>query len=131
MHRLPLLTLALLVAVSFCAAAPSTGILRGRVTDPSGVGLGRAMRTRLLVHWDPSGADVGLKSNVGIPSDMIVETNSRGQFQANLPPGFYDVFVTAMAFSPKCEKIRITANKVVILNMKLEVSKLVARELAD
>lgn len=131
MHKLLLLPLALLVAVNFCAAAPSEGILKGKVTDPSGGSLDRSVKTRVLVHWDPSGADVGLDSNVGIPGDVTVETNSRGEFQLNLPPGFYDVFVTAMAFSPKCQKVRIRAGKVLILNMSLEVSTIVSHELAD
>jgi hypothetical protein len=30
-----------------------------------------------------------------------------GTFKVDLPPGFYDVFATAIAFSPTCRKIRI------------------------
>lgn len=113
------------------AAAPSTITLMGTVTDPSGVALSSSVKPRVLVHWDPSGADAGLKSNVGIPKDLAAEPDAGGAFQLALPPGFYDIFVTAMGFSPRCDKIRIESHRVLKLNVKLSISRTVARELAD
>jgi len=118
----------------FCApcalGAPKTGIV-GTITDENGAALSGHLATRVLVHWDASGSDTGLKSNAGIPKDIVVEVDSTGHFEVTLPPGFYDVFVSAMAFSPKCRKVRVRAGEVVTFDAKLRIDPLVSRELAD
>lgn len=122
---------ALLLLCAPCLAASSNSGLKGTVTDLEGAALSGPLKVRILVHWDPAGADVGLKTNVGIPKDLTAETDSRGSFQIELAPGFYDVFVSAMGFSPVCRKIRIKPGQVATFNPKLEVDPLVTRELAD
>lgn len=111
-------------------AAIKSGIA-GTVTDIHGVALPAGLKVRILVHWDASGADIGLKSNVGIASDVSVDTDDRGAFATELPPGFYDVFVSAFSFSPTCRKIRVRPGEVVTFNPRLNVDPLVTRELAD
>jgi hypothetical protein len=74
------------------------------VTDSSGGAIRGAM---VLVHWDSAGSTVGLNSSVGIKQDLILTTDARGSVSADLPPGFYDVFFSAMAFTPVCQKIRV------------------------
>jgi len=105
--------------------------LRGMVTDIHGVAIGTGLKPKVFIHWDASGANVGLKSNVGVSADLSVETDSAGRFLVNLPPGFYDVFVSAFAFSPTCTKIRIKTGELVNFNPKLRVDPLVTKELAD
>ena len=48
--------------------AVSDGILKGVVTDSEGAAISGA---RVVMHWDSSGAAVGLKSNVGSKSDLV------------------------------------------------------------
>jgi hypothetical protein len=45
-----------------------------------------------------------------------------------LPPGFYDVFVTATAFTPYCEKIRLK-DRSKAFDVKLTVSPVASNEL--
>ena len=48
-----------------------------------------------------------LNDNTGIKDDITLTTDSNGKFSLELPPGFYDVFVTATAFTPRSDKIRL------------------------
>lgn len=116
------------VFVATLAFPASTIGLKGTVTDSTGAAIRRA---RLVVHWDSSGSAVGLKSNVGIKQDVTLETDEDGKFSADLPPGFYDVFVTAQAFSPQCQKIRIKPGSAAMYNPKLKVDPLVSSEIGD
>ena len=93
---------------------------------------GAAIRgARVVAHWDSSGSDVGLKSNIGEKNDLTMQTDERGEFQAPLPPGFYDVFVSANAFSPACLKARLTTGKAIRYKLKLQASSLVTKERGD
>jgi hypothetical protein len=83
--------------------APAKVLLQGMVTDSTGKMLTNA---QLVVHWDPSGSKSGLTSNLGIPEDRFLKTDTHGAFYAELPPGFYDILVTAPGFSPECRKIQ-------------------------
>jgi|SRR6266849_1403408 len=121
------LSILLLVFVSLTLASPESQ-LKGAVTDSEGAAIHGA---RVLVHWDQSGAGVGLKSNVGVKKDLILETDARGKFAAELPPGFYDVFVAATAFSPYCRKIRIKPGESATFNAMLKVDPLVTSETGD
>ena len=103
-----------IVCIPGALAATRTG-MHGTVSDIEGAAIPNA---RVLVHWDASGAGVGLKSNVGVSNDVILQRDSQGKFQTDLPPGFYDVFVSAMAFSPKCQKIRIRPGDLVAFNTR-------------
>lgn len=92
--------------VAFAQAEEST--VRGAVMDSEGAVISKA---RVLLHWDPAGSPVGLKTNIGIKEDREVTTNENGVFQARLPWGFYDMVVSATAFSPYCQKIRVRGNQ--------------------
>lgn len=85
----------------------------------------------VLVHWDPAGSQVGLTDNVGLDHDKSTTSDRMGKFSIELPPGFYDVFVSAMGFSPNCTKIRIKAGKTIAYNSKMRVDRLVENELGD
>lgn len=102
--------------------------LRGTVTDVNGGAISGAM---VLLHWDPAGSTVGFHSNVGIKKDLVLETDNNGSFAAELPPGFYDLFVSAAAFTPACRKIRMSGTARPDVTVRLEVDPLVSKELGD
>ena len=96
------------VLLCLCVCPASADFARAKlrvvVSDSNG---GAIRRSRILLHWDQSGARVGLGSNVGLAEDLSVETSKEGEFLSEVPPGFYDLFVSAMSFSPDCRKIRL------------------------
>jgi hypothetical protein len=57
-------------------------------------------------------------------------TDGNGSFSVELPSGFYDVFVSAMAFSPDCRKLRIQQVPQNV-RFRLKVDPLVQDELGD
>ena len=83
----------------------------------------------MLVHWDSSGSAVGLRDNLGIRQDVAVVTDASGHYSADVPPGFYDVFVSAMAFTPTAAKVRVKEGHATTLSRKLKVDPLVSKEL--
>jgi hypothetical protein len=101
-------------------------LVKGEVTDSSGSAIGGAM---LMIHWDSAGSTVGLTTNVGIKNDLVTKTDNNGKFAVELPPGFYDVFVSAMAFTPACQKLRVRAVPTNAATFRLSVDPLVGREL--
>ena len=118
-----------LIVVFFLATPVSAQTrLNGVVTDSEGAAISGA---HILIHWDPSGSTVGLTTNVGIKQDLVVVTDASGRFSAELPPGFYDVFASAMAFSPDCKKIRTKNGEVATYNVRLLFSPLSTKELGS
>jgi hypothetical protein len=81
------------------------------------------------VHWDSSGSQVGLNSNFGIEEDLTLRTDQSGEFETDLPAGFYDLFVSGTAFSPGCRKVRLTVGVHPSVDFKLKADPLVSREL--
>ena len=120
----------LALAGSMVAAqnAPGKVLLQGVVTDSAGNLLTDA---QLVVQWDPSGSKSGLTTNVGIPEDRFLKTDTHGTFYAESPPGFYDVLVTAPGFSPDCRKIRLKPDQNATFNSKLQKDPLVSKELGS
>jgi len=116
------------VALLVSADTPPKAKLLGRVTDSHGVTIPGAA---LIVHWDPSGSDIGLDSNVGLREDLNVRVDKTGIYSIEVPPGFYDVFVSSPAFEPLCRKVRLRPGGSETFNPKLAVSLLVSKELAD
>jgi hypothetical protein len=78
------------------ASAPAL-ILKGSVKDELGAVISNA---HVVIHCDSSGHGVGLDTKACMKDDLIVTSDSQGEFSATFPPGFYDVFVSAVAFSP-------------------------------
>ena len=117
-----------IVAIAAQAAAPGKGWINGAVTDSQGAAIAKA---RIVFHWDPSGSTVGLSTNVGLAEDLVVWTDEKGLLAAELPPGFYDLFVSAPGFSPSCQKVRVREGDPVVVKVQLRVNALVIRELGD
>jgi hypothetical protein len=113
------------ILLLLAAASTRAATLSGTVCDSEGAVIPNA---RITVHWDASGANY-LKDNLGVKQDLSVTSDSKGEFSLELPPGFYDVFVTATAFSPHCEKIRLKGNDAKTFLIKLKVSPVTSKEL--
>lgn len=106
----------------------ANGTLKGVVTDSEGAAIRHAT---VRVHWDESGAGVGLKTNVGIKQDLTANTNEKGEFSLEVPPGFYDVFISANAFTPQCRKVRVRPGETASFSPKLSTDPIVTKELRD
>jgi hypothetical protein len=118
-------TLVLFLCISSISARPQSEIV-GQVTDSEGAVLAKA---RVLLHWDPSGSTVGLMDNIGTKQDVTALTDANGNYSFTVPPGFYDVFVSAMSFTPASAKIRVKQGHRATFNTKLRVDPLVSKEL--
>ena len=114
------LVVVLLLLARLSADPQST--LTGQVTDSEGAVIANA---RVLLHWDSSGSVVGY---LGLKQDVIVATDASGHYSADIPAGFYDVFVTAPAFTPIAAKVVDKGDKA-MFNAKLYVDPLVSKEI--
>jgi len=85
-------------------AKPLEGKLAGQVSDAANAPIAKAF---VLVH-QPEGK-----------KDFIVKV-SNGRFELSLPPGLYDVFVSASGFSPSCKRIKISAGRSAVFNPLLQ-----------
>ncbi len=118
----------LLLAVPSATALFGDTPFRITVTDVSNAPISGAM---ILLHWDPAGSAVGLNSNVGLKEDLVLRTDDKGRVATELPQGFYDLFASAMAFSPSCRKIRLKGVAPSETKIRLAVDPLVIKELGD
>ena len=119
-NSLRILLIFLVTAVSTHGAR-----LSGTIRDSEGAAIANA---HVIIHWDSSGKNY-LSDNLGISEDKVISTDANGKFSLELPPGFYDVFVAATAFSPHCEKIRIKGSGPRTYEIRLRVSKVVSKAL--
>lgn len=84
------------------------GKLVGTVTDQSGGALGGA---RGIVHWDAESSKAKLRLAAGLDHDLAFQTDERGAYSVELPPGVYDVFVSSPAFYPSCSKLLVEGDR--------------------
>lgn len=109
-----------LSGVLFLAAiSTNAATLTGTIRDSGGAIIPNAFIT---VHWD-SGSSNGLDGKPVTQKDVTATSDSKGQFSLELPAGIYDVFATAAAFSPHCDKIRLKDKEVKIYDIKLKIGK--------
>jgi hypothetical protein len=64
-------------------------------------------------------------------ADIVRETDTTGQFDVQLEPGFYDVCVMAPAFTPQCGKILLTKEADIQHDVHLNADPLVIKHLGD
>ena len=119
-----------LVILSFitCSNAPADGPFKGIVTDSPETPIAVAM---VLIHWDSAGSTVGLADNLGIKEDLVIRTKQDGTFSADLPPGFYDVFVSAPAFSPTSRKVQVKAGEAQLITFRMIPDPLYTTEMGN
>ena len=120
-HRWLMACVSLLLCATSFAAAP--GIIKGKVSDAGGSPIANAY---VILHADLAG-----RTNQAAVLDQVRQTDQAGLFKIQLEPGFYDVCVTAMAFSPVCKKVLVTGSKVTEHDVNLTVDPLVSEHLAD
>jgi hypothetical protein len=108
-----LLILAVCVPVRAQTPAPATtGILQARIADTLGAAISRAF---VLVHGD------GLVGNTWVKVNQQFDVNINGEFQIQLAPGLYDLFIGSPGFIPYAKKVKIQPGKPTILKIKLQV----------
>jgi hypothetical protein len=121
-----LFVMLILSCVSIYTLGQGTAI-QGEVLDSEGAAIAKA---RILVHWDSSGSKVGLTDNIGLPQDVTAISDGSGHFSVRVPPGFYDLFVTAQAFTPVAAKVRVKINAPANFDVRLSADPKVSKELA-
>jgi hypothetical protein len=117
-----------MLAVTTPVIAFSETQFKGTVKDSSGTPISGAM---VLIHWDSAGSTVGLSDNVGIRADLTIRTKEDGTFSVDLPPGFYDIFAAARAFTPTCRKIRTKGGKTVEIELRMNADPLYTAEMGN
>jgi hypothetical protein len=103
-------------------ALSSTNSISGTVKDSEGAAVRGA---RIMVHLD------SLASGLSEGADIVTTSDTKGQFKVEVAPGFYDVFVSAPAFSPQCTKVRVRQAEPAIYIPRLRPDPLVAKERGD
>ncbi len=108
-HTRLLLLIALACGIVHAQGPPSTetGTLFGDVADPSGAPIYTA---HVLLH---SGVD---------GSDKAVTVDQLGRFSVSVPPGGYDVFVSAQGFAPFSGHFVVAADKPTRVEARLKVA---------
>src|SRR5579864_8490770 len=122
MKIIGIMAVVLFFALNLFSAAST--LITGQITDSEGAAIAQA---RVLIHWDSAGSTVGLSDNIGIQRDLIVMTDANGNFSATVPPGFYDLFVSRMAFTPIAAKVRVKKEHSVTFNGKMFADPLVTK----
>jgi Carboxypeptidase regulatory-like domain len=113
-----LITLVTIYLVLSATATPSdSATLRGMVTDAEGAPIPNPY---VLVH-----------RSVGGITDVRAQVQHDGSFFVSVSPGFYDVFVTAIGFSPRCTKMEMRMGRSEVYNPRLEISKIESSESAQ
>lgn len=65
----------------------------------------------------------------GPTQDLNVLTDDSGVYSASVPLGFYDVFVSAPAFTPVAAKVIVKEGQRAVFNAKLYLDPLVSKEI--
>lgn len=102
-------------------------VIEGKVTDCEGAALANA---RILLHWDSSGSTAGLKDNIGMKHDIAGVSDIAGNYSVHVPPGFYDIFVSAKAFTPIAAKVRVKSDQPATFDASVCPDPQVSKELA-
>jgi hypothetical protein len=119
--------------IGLCSVTSATGPTTrasGVVTDTE---RGAIEDAYLLFHPDPAG--IGSKTDTRL--EVSRKTDRAGHFEAELEPGFYDVCVMALAFTPQCRKILVegkpitdsVAGKPLNFDFKLKADPLISKHL--
>jgi hypothetical protein len=98
----------LCVAIIFLLAIAAAAQDRGRVTitvqtkaDASGV-IGQVNGAKIMVvHWTAS------QMHSTMLQDQVVATDAEGKCNLNLPPGVYDLLISANGLEPTAMKIQL------------------------
>ena len=109
------------LVISVSAVAQNSAV-KGIVVDPTGAPISRAF---VLFHTD------ALKPENPVPYDLTLRTDKQGKFSADLPPGFYALFIGAGDFEPNCQAIRIRIGVPQDLTIQLKLDPEYVKEYGD
>jgi hypothetical protein len=126
MRSMWLKLLTMFIAIVLCcsaATAAAPGTIKGQVMDSEGAIVKGA---HLLFHPDASG-----QTRPTIRADVMRESDNSGRFEVQLEPGFYDVCVMAMAFTPECKKVLVVDGTAFQYDVRLKADPLVIQHLGD
>jgi hypothetical protein len=104
-------------------SAESQSAVRGRVASSEGAVI---VKARVLVHWDSSSTVLDTKSSP--IEDVSVVTDNKGEYTAEVPAGFYDVFVSAPFFTPIAAKVIVKEHQQAKFDAKLYLDPQVSKE---
>lgn len=110
------------LCISRMSADPKS-VIKGEVTDSEGAVI---VKARVLIHGDPSAGRSAAEDSI---QDMSVFTDSSGMYSVKVPAGFYDVFVSAPAFTPMAAKVRVKEGQPTTFSTKLKVDPLISKEI--
>ena len=116
-----LLRTVILLALVLNAGVALSSTIGGTIKDSEGAVIPKA---KITVHRDSS--DGGRES-----ADVVITSEKDGQFRLEVAPGFYDVFVSAPAFSPQCAKVRVKESEPATYMPRLRADPLVVKERGD
>ncbi|HXZ31408.1 MAG TPA: carboxypeptidase-like regulatory domain-containing protein [Terriglobales bacterium] len=120
----------LLVVFVIVLSAPAwcedlNGLLAGNVRDSEGAAIRDA---HVSIYWNHARA-----GDFSTPEvfEFAVKTDAKGEYSMELIPGFYDVCVHAMAFSPTCQTVAITTGQTAKYEPRLNANALIVREIGE
>ena len=117
-----LTSMILLLSLAAFAEPQEEGTVRGTIKDETDSSIAD---TRILFRLDTT---LTAHSKVaGANQDREITVDKNGVFEINLPKGIYDVFISAPAFSPHCQKIRVKHK--VELHIKLPLDQKTVEEM--
>ena len=128
MMRLAYVTVLPVLYCSLAGGAQSPiadGLLAGTVRDSEGAVIKKA---EVFIHWNCARAG-GPKKTTDADKSRVTDRN--GKFVLHLVPGFYDVYTHALAFSPSCETVRISAGQATLYEPHLRANPLIGAEFGD
>ena len=104
------------------SAVAQNSMAKGIVVDPSGAPISQGF---VLFHSD------ALTPENPIPYDVTLRTDKQGRFSAELPPGFYDLFIGSGGFEPNCQKVRMYTSAPEDLTVVLKLDAKFVKEHGD
>lgn len=121
-RKLALVLIAFVFAATGAWAAQEASV-SGHVLDSEGAAIEKA---HIVFHFDHAG-----QTNPKSMPDIVRETDSNGDFSANLAPGFYDICTMATGFTPQCRKILMPGSGSTQQDFRLSADPLVVSHLGD
>lgn len=119
---LTIISISIVSAKTAPANVPPT--IAGHVTDSEGAVIAKA---RVLIHWDPTSRRTSVTNDP--IQDVSVLTDESGAYSVPVATGFYDVLVSAPAFTPVAAKVIVKEGHGGVLNAKLYLDPLVSKEI--
>ena len=109
----------LVVVAHICFGQTSTGQLVGTVEDPNGAPVEQVCLR--VQHWSLDNPN----RKAMLVEDATVTRSDQGRFKVDLPPGIYDVFLSAPSFEPVARSVKIKVGKETQLRLKLKSGRYV------